>query len=178
MGFRLIFCLLSDRINLRSKDTIAENKVVNDLEVVEGYLQLEMAEDALVELRNMPARKHDSERYKELLLATQMMLKHWNSAAATAKELCKINGKEKSYFIHAAFCLHETGDTLAALRQLLSGPKILLGDPLYYYNLACYQAVLGNLIDARKCLDKSFKLDPELEYTAQDDDDLKNLFVG
>lgn len=162
---------------MRSRDTPAENGGMNDLEAAEGYLQLEMAEDALVELRNMPAKEHDSERYKELLLATQMMLHLWSPAAATAQELCDINGKEKSYFIHAAFCLHETGDTLAALRQLLSGPKLLLADPLYHYNLACYHAVLGNLTDARVCLDKSFKLDPELEKTAPVDDDLKSLFV-
>ena len=150
---------------------------MNDLEAAEGYLQLEMAEDALVELRNIPTKEQDSERYKELLLATHMMLKQWRPAAKTALELCAINSKDKSYFIHAAFCLHETGDTLDALRQLLAGPKTLLKDPLYYYNLACYHAVLGNLKDAQKCLDKSFKLDPELENTAQDDDDLKSLFV-
>ncbi len=162
---------------MRFRDTPAENKGMKDLEAAEGYLQLEMAEDALVELRNMPAKEHDAERYKELLLATQMMLQQWNPAAMTAQELCKIDGKEKSYFIHAAFCLHETGDTLTALRQLLSGPKSLLADPLYHYNLACYHAVLGNLSDAKKCLDKSFKLDPELEKTAPEDDDLKSLFA-
>lgn len=150
---------------------------MKDLEAAEGYLQLEMAEDALIELRNMSARDQDSERYKELLLATQMMLKHWKSAALTAQDLCKINAKEKSYFIHAAFCLHESGDTLAALRQLLAGPKSLLTDPLYHYNLACYHSVLGNLTDARSYLDRSFKLDPELAQTAADDVDLKNLFA-
>lgn len=150
---------------------------MKDLEAAEGYLQLEMAEDALIELRNMPARDQQSERYKELLLATQMMLKHWKSGAVTAQDLCKANAKEKSYFIHAAFCLHESGDTLAALLQLLAGPKSLLKDSLYHYNLACYHSVLGNLTDARSCLDKSFKLDPDLQMTAEDDVDLKNLFA-
>jgi predicted Zn-dependent protease len=150
---------------------------VNDLEAIEGYLQLEMPEDALIELRNMPSDEHQTERYKELLLATQMMLQHWEPAATTAQELCKINQTEKAYFIHAAFCLHENGDTLAALRLLLSGPKSLNSDPLYHYNLACYHAVLGNLTDARTCLKKSFKLDPELENTAPQDKDLRSLFV-
>ncbi len=169
---------MNSGINLHSRDTVAKNRIVKDLEAAEGYLQLEMAEDALVELRNMPAKEHGSERYKELLLATQMMLQLWKPAAVTALELCKIDRKEKSYFIHAAFCLHESGNTLAALRQLLSGPKLLFGDPLYHYNLACYHAVLGNLTDARACLDKSFKLDPELEKTASEDSDLKSLFVA
>lgn len=149
---------------------------MNDLEAAEGYLQLDMAEDALIELRNISTSGQSSERYKELLLATQMMLGHWNPAATTAGELCEMNDKEKSYFIHAAFCMHEVGETLSALRQLLNGPKELLTDPLYHYNLACYHTVLGNLTDARKCLDQSFLLDPELKNTAKEDDDLRNLF--
>ena len=136
-----------------------------------------MPEDALIELRNMPSIEHKTERYKELLLATQMMLQHWTPASTTAQELCKINPKEKTYFIHAAFCLHETGETPVALRQLLSGPKALNSDPLYHYNLACYHAVLGNLKDAHTCLKESFKLDPDLEKTAPQDKDLISLFT-
>lgn len=149
---------------------------MNSLEATEGYLQLEMPEDALAELHNTPKEKQGTERYKELLLATQMMLEHWTPAAETARELCKINIKEKSYFIHAAFCLHEIGNTLEALRQLLMGPPVLLGDPLYHYNLACYHSVLGNLKDAQGCLNQAFKLDPDLEELAPKDKDLKPLF--
>ncbi len=163
---------------MRYADLFAEYEIVNDLEVAEGYLELEMAEDALVQLRNMPTSEHGSEPYKKLLLATQMMMMHWNPAASTARELCQINAREKAYFIHAAFCLHETGDTLAALRQLLAGPKSLLSDALYHYNLACYHAVLGNLTDAKTCLNQSFKLDPELRETAVDDEDLVDLYLG
>jgi len=149
---------------------------VNDLEVIEGYLQLEMPEDAFIELRNFPSKQQKSERYKELLLATEMMLKHWESAASTARELCEINPGEKSYFIHAAFCLHETAETRAALQHLLSGPPALHNDPLYHYNLACYHAVLGNKSDARNCLNLAFSLDSELKITALNDEDLKSIY--
>ena len=56
---------------------LRKNHIVNDLEAIEGYLQLEMLEDAFIELRNIPTDQQNSERYKELLLATEMMLKHW-----------------------------------------------------------------------------------------------------
>jgi len=148
---------------------------VNDLEAAEGYLQLQMAEEALVELRNLPHHEQQGERYKELLLATQMMLKHWQPAAETAKQLCEINSTESSYFIHAAFCLHETGDTISALIHLQSGPKTLLSDPLYHYNIACYHCVLGNLSEAKEFLEKSFQLDPSLKLTAVTDKDLTRL---
>ncbi len=169
--------LVNGGINLRIGSVLAESGGMNDLEVVEGYLQLEMAEDAMTELRDISSGEHVTERYQELLLATEMMLQRWGEAAETAKGLCVMNASEKSYFIHAAFCLHEVGETEEALRQLLSGPGALLSDALYYYNLACYNAVLGNLTDARHCLDKSFELDPELEVTSRDDDDLRGLFV-
>ena len=149
---------------------------MNDLEAIEGYLQLEMPEDAFVELRNIPDSEQNSERYKELLLATEMMLKHWESAAKTAKQLCDMNPTENSYFIHAAFCLHESAETRAALEHLLSGPLSLQSDPLYHYNLACYHAVLGNEIDAYDFLTVAFSLDPELEETAREDEDLKTIY--
>lgn len=134
-----------------------------------------MPEDALIELRNTPTSEQTSERYKELLLATEMMLEHWESAAHTARHLCEISPNEKSYFIHAAFCLHETAETGAALSHLISGPPSLEKDPLYHYNLGCYHAVLGNKQDAINCLDVAFTLDPELKKTAAEDDDLRNL---
>ena len=155
---------------------LRKNHIVNDLEVIEGYLQLEMLEDAFIELRNIPTDQQNSERYKELLLATEMMLKHWESAAATAKELCKINPNEKSYFIHAAFCLHEIAETRLALQHLLSGPSSLHNDPLYHYNLACYHAVLGSETDAHNCLSIAFSLDPELKATAVEDKDLRSIY--
>lgn len=160
---------------MQHHSNLADNLDVNDLEAIEGYLQLEMPEDAFIELRNIPTSEHKSERYKELLLATEMMLEHWESAAHTAKQLCEIAPNEKSYFIHAAFCLHETAETGAALQHLISGPPSLKQDPLYHYNLGCYNAVLGNKQAAREHLDVAFTLDPELKKTAADDDDLKSL---
>jgi len=161
---------------LHHEPNIGNNHAVNDLEAIEGYLQLEMPEDAFIELRNIPEDQQSSERYKELLLATEMMLKHWESAAETAKQLCEINPSENSYFIHAAFCLHETAETRAALEHLSSGPTSLQSDPLFHYNLACYHAVLGNEVDAYDFLSVAFSLDPDLEETAKDDDDLKSIY--
>ena len=92
------------------------------------------------------------------------------------RDRCLINHKEKSYFIHAAYCLHEIGKTKAALRQLLNGPVTLIKDPLYHYNLACYHAVLGELDQAKACYEQSILLDPDLKKTALEDKDLQSLF--
>ncbi len=140
-----------------------------------GYLELGMADEALSELKAMSAVKKKTERHCELLLATQMMLKEWDVAAKTAERLCVINGEESSYFIHAAFCLHEIGDTEGALKQLMSGPRELMKESLYHYNLACYQAVLGQVKLAELSLSRSFDLDGKLRSVALEDDDLAGI---
>jgi Flp pilus assembly protein TadD len=83
--------------------------------------------------------------------------------------------KEARFFIHAAYCLHETGDTLAARDWLLRGPATLIEDPLFHYNIACYLAVLGDCKRAETHLERAFEMDASLRETAQEDTDLEAL---
>ncbi len=145
---------------------------MNGYDPIMGYLELGMAGEALSELNAMTSVKKKTERHSELLLATQMMLKDWSNATFTAERLCNMNEKECGYFIHAAFCLHEIGDTEGAMNRLLSGPRGLLKEPLYHYNLACYYAMLGQVIPAESALVKAFELDSKLRKVAEKDDDL------
>ena len=142
------------------------------LEVVSGYLQLEMPEDAMEELDLVPMSCRGDEGYQELLLAAQMMEKRWNAASETARLLCKKQPRRKHYFIHAAYCLHETGDTLAAKTWLMRGPKTLFKDALFHYNMGCYSAVLGEKESALGYLKKAFDLDESLREVAEKDSDL------
>jgi len=148
---------------------------VNGYDPIMGYLELGMADEAMSELEAMSAVKKKTERYGELLLATQMMLKQWGDAAYTAERLCDMNTEECGYFIHAAFCLHEIGNTEGAMRRLLTGPSALMKDPLYHYNLACYHAVLGQVEPAESALSRAFELDSKLREVARDDNDLAGI---
>jgi hypothetical protein len=78
-------------------------------------------------------------------------------------------------YIHAAFCLHELGRTLEAKQTLLTGPSGLLDEPVYYYNLACYDTVLGNLQQAKVYLQASFRLDKSFRELANSDPDLQRI---
>lgn len=146
--------------------------VEKSIDAVTGYLQLEMPVEAIEELEEIASAAGEDERYLELLLAAQMMDKRWNKAVESAQQLCKLSPKRKSFFIHAAFCLHETGDTLAAKRALLAGPRTLAQDALYHYNMGCYDAILGNVGEARSHLERAFELDDSLRETAKEDEDL------
>lgn len=111
----------------------------------------------------------------ELRLIAEMESRRWNAAADTGRLLCLKEPKEARFFIHAAYCLHETGDTLAARDWLLRGPATLIEDPLFHYNIACYLAVLGDSKRAESHLERAFEMDASLRESAQEDTDLAAL---
>jgi hypothetical protein len=59
--------------------------------------------------------------------------------------------------------------------MLLSGPAALRCEPIYFYNLGCYEALLGRARDARRHLQISFQMDPSFRDIARNDPDLKSL---
>lgn len=144
-------------------------------EAARGYLFLKMPEEALLEITSLPEDIKAKQEVLDLSLAAEMMLEDWNSAAATATLLCKIDPSQTRYFIHAAYCWHEVGDTEKAKQLLLSGPKELMDEPLFHYNMACYLAILDQPDNALHYLNKSFELDETLKQVACDDSDLANL---
>ena len=51
----------------------------------------------------------------------------------------------------------------------------LLKEPIYYYNMGCYEALLGNVKDARVNLETSFEMDETFRELAKKDPDLKTV---
>lgn len=140
-----------------------------------GWLELGLPEDALSELTALPARERMRRHALELRLIAEMESRRWNAAADTGRLLCLKEPKEARFFIHAAYCLHETGDTLAARDWLLRGPATLIEDPLFHYNIACYLAVLGDNERAESHLERAFEMDASLKESALEDSDLASL---
>jgi Flp pilus assembly protein TadD len=140
-----------------------------------GWLELGLPEEALSELSSLSARDRMRRHALELRLIAEMESHRWNAAADTGRLLCLKEPKEARFFIHAAYCLHETGDTLAARDWLLRGPATLIEDPLFHYNIACYLAVLGDRKRAESHLERAFEMDASLRVSAQEDTDLAEL---
>ena len=90
-----------------------------------------------------------------------------------SRKLCRIAPQYSAGFLHAGFCLHELGKTAEAKKLLLTGPAALLNEPIYYYNMGCYDALLGNVRDAQVHLQTSFKMDASFRELAKKDPDLK-----
>jgi hypothetical protein len=145
------------------------------LEAATGWMELGLADEALIELESLPQEARNQRPALELKLAAQMVSQSWNSAADTARLLCLKASHEPLYFLRAAFCLHETGDTLAACNWLLRGPKTLFEMPISHYNLACYLWTLGDAGRARQHLRHAITMDESFREEARHDRDLAGI---
>jgi predicted Zn-dependent protease len=145
------------------------------LRIAEGYAELGMHQEALAELDKLSSRVEDYPAILRMRVAIVLQLREWATALRLSRRLCELLPNESYGFIHAAFCLHELGRTLEAKEMLLNGPASLLDQPVYYYNLGCYEAVLGNLEQAKAYLRASFRLNKAFQDIAKNDADLTAL---
>jgi Flp pilus assembly protein TadD len=140
-----------------------------------GWLDLGLADEALAELEELTREELECREALEIKLCAQMENGAWNPASETARLLCLKVTDEPMFFIHAAFCLHETGDTLAARNWLLKGPKSLFDMAVFHYNLACYLWILGDGNGARSHLRQAIAMDESFRETALSDRDLVGI---
>lgn len=141
----------------------------------QGYCELGMFDDALAEIEGLPKELRALPSVLEMQLVILMQAKRWKAALTASRELCDIDPQRPSGFIQGAFCLHELGHTAAARTMLLTGPETLQKEATFHYNLACYEAQLGELDSARAHLERSFELDKKLREYAKSDPDLAPL---
>ena len=142
------------------------------IRAAEGYAELGMYSEALTELDQIPPE--EQERLVSLRMRVQIVLqiRDWNAGLKLSRRIAEIFPNESYGFIHTAFCLHELGETQRAKETLLNGPPSLLEEPIYYYNLGCYETVLGNLDQAKAYLRASFRLNKGFREIARQDPDL------
>lgn len=155
--------------------SVAGMAVTKILRAAAGWLELGLADEALEELGRLPAEAQVLRGPLEIKLAAQMERGQWNPASETARLLCLKAEDEPEFFLRAAYCLHETGDTLAARDQLLRGPKKLFEIPVFHYNLACYLWTLGDAERAREHLTKAVRMDRDFLDSARSDRDLQGI---
>jgi len=151
--------------------TDAERRIV----AAQGYVELGLFEEARAELDVLPAELHDRVDVIEISLLCLMGRHLWAQALALATRLCQQEPAEPGGYIHAAFCLHELGNTAEAVDMLSRGPVSLRTKPVYYYNMGCYHARLGHFEKAIVYLERAFEMDGDLRLHAKKDPDLDAL---
>jgi predicted Zn-dependent protease len=141
----------------------------------QGYIELDMPEEALRELDGIEGPARTSGAALQMRLFVVMRTRKWLDAATLCERLREEDPNGSTGYIHGAFCLHELGQTSAARELLLSGPSSLVQEPTYHYNMACYSAVLGDIEEAVQFLETSFTMDKKFRAIARLDPDLASI---
>lgn len=142
----------------------------------QGYLQLGMVDEALAELNQLSEDDLSRPEVMQLRVWVLMRKKKWAEALDYAIALCQALPELPVPFLDAAYCLHELKRTAEARTCLENGPRTLREYPTFHYNLACYDATLGNTESARKHLLAAIDMEPRYEQEALGDPDLKPLY--
>jgi tetratricopeptide (TPR) repeat protein len=145
------------------------------INAAQGYLELGMADEALAELERVPEEDRAHEDVAQLRVYILMRARRWENALDACEALRAGHPELSLCYIHGAFCLHELGRTAEAMELLQQGPASLLREPVYFYNLGCYHAVLGNPEEAQSYLQMSFNMDEKFREIARYDPDLEDV---
>ncbi len=141
----------------------------------QGYAELGMFARARQELATLPRETLGRVDTLGIALLCELGESRWDQALARTRELCRLQPEDPAGYLHAAFCLHELGRTQEALHVLMHGPPALHLRAVYYYNMACYNARLGDSEAAMQLLNRAFSMDKSLRRAAKKDQDLDVL---
>ncbi|CAN5562757.1 hypothetical protein BH20VER3_BH20VER3_07910 [soil metagenome] len=140
-----------------------------------GYAELGMNRESVSTLNSIPKGLQDRPEVVQLRLHHLMLRKSWKRALILSRKLCRLAPDCGAGFLHAGFCLNQLGRTGDARKILLKGPPALRREPIFFYNLGCYEALLGRPQVAQRHLEMSFQMDANFREIAKKDPDLKTV---
>jgi predicted Zn-dependent protease len=151
-------------------------EVVKALRAADGYLFLNLPDEALAELDRVSVEDSDE---PEVLLARNRVLLHqrrWKEAEATAAKGCESHPDREEFTVQRAFALHQMNKGDEAMNVLLEAPEWIRRTGILHYNLACYEAQLGDLKTAHQCINVAIQMNKAMRKNAKADPDLQALW--
>ena len=145
------------------------------LDSAQGYFSLGMTAEAWAALETIDAAFSGCIEVLQLRMGFLIEERRWDDALQLSLDMCQSMPDEDAGFIHAAYCLHELGRTCDAFDTLRTGPASLADNPVYHYNIACYQAVLGDTDNASRSVCRAIQMDSKLVSEALSDPDLAGI---
>ncbi len=140
-----------------------------------GYLALRLYAEAEVELASILAEDQDSVEVLALRTELRVQTKDWAAGAALAESLCQRDPTDAGHWIQWAYAVRRAKDIPTAREILLNAVARHPEEPILHFNLACYEAQLGNFTAARAHLLHACVLLPECKAMGLADADLAPL---
>ncbi|MFO1450678.1 MAG: hypothetical protein U1F61_21140 [Opitutaceae bacterium] len=144
-----------------------------------GYLGLGLVKEAFRELNAIVREDRRSLEVRKVRVEWGMAARAWNQVITWARPVTEDDPGYEPGWIALAYALRELNHVEDAKTVLLAAlPHHQGTSGVLHYNLACYECLLGNHLEARKRLARACKMDPSWKDAAKDDPDLKDLFAS
>lgn len=148
---------------------------LRQLSYAEGYLTLGLKAEAAEALSEIVASEREETPVLAMGLAVHTERGEWGNAAKLGAMLCEREPQVAGFWIQWAYATRRQAGINEALAILIRGVGLHPREAMFHFNLACYEAQLGNLDDARAFLDTACGLDPQFTELAKTDADLEPL---
>jgi tetratricopeptide (TPR) repeat protein len=146
------------------------------LKAAHGYIELGMFFEAHEELEDIDPYCRTLPEVLNARLVIYQGLQKWELMAVVATKLVEWNPNESGFFVGLAYATRRAKSVSAAHDILLRGEKLHPNEGAIQFNLACYEAQLGNIEKARQHLKQATTLHPGFEMMALEDKDLEPLW--
>jgi len=151
----------------------SSSQTVRAIHSARGYLELRMTEDARRELETLSARERTDPGTILFQIRILLYEEKWQLAESMARNAYALHPEDHEFLVQRIFALYQLGHTKDARRLLRHPPRWLHNSGLLHYNLACYEALIGDVATARECAKAAFSLNPALSSRAMRDPDLR-----
>jgi tetratricopeptide (TPR) repeat protein len=148
------------------------------LRAAHGYIELEVFDAANAELEEIDPLCRQLPEVLMARLAIYLGLKKWELMAIVVTKLVEWNPGEPDYFIKLAYAQRRAESLELALQTLGRAAVLHPTDTTIRFNLACYEAQLGNLARAKQHLNRATEIDSNFKLVALEDPDLEPLWTS
>jgi tetratricopeptide (TPR) repeat protein len=146
------------------------------LQAVDGWLYLGLADEAIRELNAVSVPDQIEAPLLRARIRALLHLKRWKEAEVLSEKGCELHPDENEFTVQRAFALHQQQRGHEAADVILSAPDWIRRTGILHYNLACYEAKLGDLGTARQCIRTALEMNAGFRKNARTDPDLVRLW--
>jgi hypothetical protein len=146
------------------------------LNAADGYLYFNLLDEALAELSAVPGSEQEESAVMLARIRLLLHKKEWRSAEVLSAQGCGLHPEEGEFTVQRAFALHQMDKSEKAEQVLQAAPDWIRRTGILHYNLACYEARLGDISTARQCIDTAIQINAGIKKSARMDPDLKSLW--
>jgi len=141
----------------------------------EGYLTLGLKTEAAEALAEITEPDRNTTPVLAMGMAVQCERADWIAASRVGSVLCEREPNVPAYWIQWAYATRRHAGLTQAREILMRGVGLHPREAVFHFNLACYEAQLGHLDDARAFLETACGLDESFTELAKTDEDLVPL---